>query len=482
MENTSSHNYETRFYDDKFTLSFYKIIEYANNKIIPYDTEIYEYINYSLFSYFYENYKNMKKDEIYNEKISMSENTIYDLFKTLVTNSLQNILEYLNYLIENIFLNTMSVLILFSSITLALYILDIKIDNNLIDKFEINFNSLIGSREIDHLEIKLNTLLLFSIYKKTYNYKIDFIRLLNHKLSNYINTYSLKNFDEYKINLNYIFWIIGKDFNPLDTYFDVLDQYKNKIVLDNTIYRYQKIISTPLINYNCYILNNLFNYDIEQDIIIGSPIKCSEDCPILSKYKSINFYIKYYKNRYYITNNYNDEINENIYILEKDNILEYMRTEINFNILINRFKLFLNLEQVMFVYSENKIHIILPEFDIKIIYNLDLKSDNLNQIVFGNLNIILDLTLNNKTKLINNLICNCPNMFLLYNSLDDKYFVLNILTLIKRELDDLDFSYKLNQEKFKDDEIEYDDNLKYYDIIEIHYSNSFLIFNNNEYD
>jgi hypothetical protein len=185
--------------------------------------------------------------------------------------------------------------------------------------------------------------------------------------------------------------------------------------------------------YYSYILLNYFNWELTKNGLCGKPIS-----------KNIDYSIIYSdRNLYKIT-----EVNEKGFnciqsdnkMLNKKEILESAERYSNFNRILNKLFYFLKPEQILFWDNKEYIEIDLIE------YNLQFKLiKSTNKLIFNNYEIQF-------TNKFINITGNISNLFVLYY--DDKYYILNIVP--SGYLED-----KYN-----------------YDILELHYSNTMIMFKN----
>lgn len=233
-----------------------------------------------------------------------------------------------------------------------------------------------------------------------------------------------------------------------------------KLIIDkstNKLYNY--------ISYYCYLLTNFFIWNkISKKYTLGK---------LNSSYDLFAYSIlyNYYDNKYYKVNLKNidliiDSINlvnkeaisdekldnyikECQILLDKEEIINLINTYENLKCLINKLNKFIQYEQIIFWKNQNdlstqiQIQIEIPEYKISFIF----KPEANGIFKFKNYDVEFDYD-KKETLLFFNLVSNVPNLFLLKNSQDDEYYFLNM------------------------------SNLFYWDIIKIHYSGLFILFEN----
>jgi hypothetical protein len=120
---------------------------------------------------------------------------------------------------------------------------------------------------------------------------------------------------------------------------------------------------------------------------------------------------------------------------------------------------------IIFYNRSDAVEIDILEYDIQFVFDT-----NTNKIVFNNYELILDINENDSVKLIFNLIGNTPNIFIIFNEHENKYYILNILN--QNKIMKLLNNYENNN---INNNIKYS-HIPYYDINEIHYSNLMIFY------
>ena len=284
--------------------------------------------------------------------------------------------------------------------------------------------------------------------------------------------------DIYKIVVDYAYSTKNKQKLIYNNH-DNIYKYNNiMIYLNNNIGLDKKLIN--YISFYSYILHNLFTWTRTDIIMCGQP-----------KNNTINYGIVfditnniYYKNFSLLKNKNYDCSKNNILLLTKDEILELSKTSDNFRMCLNKLLSFLHAQQILFWKYSDKIEIEIPEYNISFYYNTTSET-----ITFGNYIVYVNFKHNNDTKLIFNLIGNTPNTFIMYNEQDNNYFILNISrfshfnnianTSTNENINKCKKQYiyiKKNDDPLNCiDDDEYNE-IFYYDILEVHYSNLFINF------
>ena len=438
-----------------------------------------------------------------NDLIIYSPNTNYEIIKEYSNNSNEKIKNYKKFLINEILndYNIIKNLNLFASIFLFEYMNLDKIEKQKdleqickIIELKIIDNKLISP------EYKINILLINLLINDTEdNLKYYILNLeILYKLKNGLIPLNINNDKSVlgNIDLNYYFSFLKK-FNYLSK-IKSLNIFELGSGYDENIYKNKIIKINNLIDYKSFILNNLFEWKQIDNLIIGLPITSD-------KYNLLKFNIIYYHEIFYIVdqlslifsdqindNNFDkneiiSKINQNYYMMQIDKIEENCKLFNVFKLLKSKLCLTLNFEQIVFIKNHNYINFKIPEFDIEFIFN----TEN-NTVKFNNYQVILNIDLDNiEINFIMRLIGNCPNFYILFDELNKSYYILNILSMkpfetpneilyYPRKCSDIinciEDDFKKYKEKYL--ELEYLDELKYYNILKLHYSNMFITFNN----
>jgi hypothetical protein len=478
-------DYKTKHY--KKLSDIYYLYECLNNNIISdYNTDYYIFLKFG--------YNNKIDYEGYYDNNMVNGNEIrtnFDNFLIFKQNIKDKLLNYIEYITNNIlFRNDIieQLNIISNLIILAFNLNCIKDDEK--DKIYYilsSFDSII----IDNMYNIININLALYLLKNDNKYINNILSSINSNDLSLIIMYDIfeycfniitknkyTNFDitssSYELNNNKEKYIIKNVLNSLtknnqkleyknhdDTYKndDIMIYLNKNIGLDNKLINY--------ISYYSYILHNLFSWTITNNIMCGQP-----------KNNTINYGIifdndknTYSKNILLLKNKKYDCNDSNILLLTKDKILEYSCNSENFKMCLNKLLGFLHVQQILFWNYEDKIEIEIPEYNISFYYNIASKT-----ITFGNYIVYINFKYNNDTKLIFNLIGNTPNTFIMYNEQDKSYFILNISRF--SHFDTIE-DCKKNQSSDKKlnciDDNQYNE-LFYYDILEVHYSNLFINF------
>jgi hypothetical protein len=275
----------------------------------------------------------------------------------------------------------------------------------------------------------------------TYDYDDDNFILINKKNKIYVKPKRFNNYNSNKTEM--IELIIDKSTNKLYNYISYYCYLLNNFFTwEKVCHKYvfgklKESISNNLFNYSIMFDNSTNKYyKVNQkniDIIIGS-ISCNE-----KSYENI------------LSEKIDDYIKGCLFLLDENEIIELINTNINLTKFINKINKFIVYEQLMFWKDPVglSVQIEIPE------YNLSFTVENRNEfginpekpIKFKNYDVIFNYE-QEDTMLIFNLVSNVPNLFLIKNSQENEFYLLNI------------------------------NNLFYWDIIKIHYSNLFILFEN----
>jgi hypothetical protein len=464
-------------------IDIHYLVECVNNNIFP-EIFLEDYIlithNYYVYS------KINSKNKIY-EHNNSSYNLFSEHIKVIFENNIDNYLEKIINIIP-ISINCINYLMIIQILLLFCHSIDIKIKNlykiiNLINEYSKIYLFNDTNNNILIFNIKITLLLVCN------NIQNENITIFKKDLLNSILLFSNK-FKEkyywYLLSISDLFELIIND-NKYKQLNDNIDIYKRhfknieffsikydsdiyiKPLINKQIYNYSKINSLELlinkdnyklynyISYYCYLLINFFKWNrINDNYIFGK---------YLSEQTNFNYSILYdhKENKYYkiIDNNITEEninieyLNSCDLLLNKEEIIIYLKENILFRKFINKIKNFLSLEQIIFwkIKDSNvKYNIIIeiPEYNLSFnLINIDTENSKLK---FKNYDLEFDYETIN-TILIFNLVSNSSNIFLMKNTQDNEYYLLNF-------------------------GIFNDKTIKYYDILKIHYSNMFIIFDN----
>ena len=222
------------------------------------------------------------------------------------------------------------------------------------------------------------------------------------------------------------------------------------------------------ISYYCYLLTNFFKWEkIYEKYILGKVENSGKffNYSILFDNISSKYYKVNQKNIDLIINSNPEQkklrfkilsikkIDEYIvkcpFLLDKDEIIDLINSSNNLTRFINKLNKFIVYEQLMFWKdpADLSVQIEIPEYNISFLFKNDSDSNLEGIIKFKNYDLIFDYN-QEDTLLIFNLVSNVPNLFLIKNSQENEYYLLNINKLF------------------------------YWDIVKIHYSGLFILFEN----
>ena len=503
-------------------IDIHYLVECVNNSIIP---DILQN-NYFFIQHNYYVKNINSKNKVFENNISS-----FKLFNKFIKNNFEkNISSYLENIVNQIPLsiNCIGLIIISCQLFLFCHSLNIQIQNsfnikkNICDYIKLYLND---DNDIDSLTILLNCYisLIVGIDNDKLNYKnnleiiekLDLMKknLVEHivNILKYIHNLKLYesitfHFDEkylwYLVSVPDLFQIINSfdidyiNINASEIHkYNILEELQlyessNTILIrldnynkSNNFYNNDKTIGIKLIvdkitnklynyiSYYCYLLTNFFSWNkISKKYVFGR-INSSDNLfnySILYNYNDNIYYKVNDKNIDLIIDSLNldkkvkkdKDIDEHIldekintyvqkcsFILDKKEILELINKFDNLTCLINKLNKFINYEQIIFWKEQNnlfeQIQIEIPEY--KISFTFRPEADGILRFK----NYDMDFNYDKKeTLLFFNLVSNVPNFFLLKNSQDGEYYFLNM------------------------------SNIFYWNIIKIHYSGLFILFEN----
>lgn len=493
-------------------IDIHYLVECVNNSIIP---DILQN-NYFLIKHNYYVKNINSKNIVYENNLSS-----YKLFNNYIKNNFEkNIYSYLTNIVDNIPFNVdcIGLIIITCQLFLFCHSLDIQIKNsfdlknNICDYIKIYLSDV---KDINSFTILLNCYisLLVGIDNDKLIYKddIDIIKKMDqmkknlienildilNKINNY-KSYNSKTFDFdekylwYLVSVIDLFKIIKSiDKNYIKSNASDINKYENfkkiklyllldKICVKPKIksvnydyYKIQEINDIELvidkatnklynyISYYCYLLTNFFIWNKISKVYVFGKVNLNNDIfnysilfnNIDNKYykineKNINLIIK---NNIFYEKDLNDKLNEYVlkcsFILVKKDIIELINKYEILTFFLNKLNKFIKYEQIIFWKEQNdsteQILIEIPEYKISFTF----KPESNGILRFKNYDMKFNYD-KKETLLFFNLVSNVPNFFLLKNSQDGEYYLLNI------------------------------SNIFYWDIIKIHYSGLFILFEN----